>query len=212
MQNHPQANSQKTLRLVQFALLLAIEALFCFVPLLGSIPFTPNIVATLSHIPVIVAAILLGTGAGAAMGFAFGLFSFLVWTFMTPNPIMAFVFTPVYAPGNVWSLVICFVPRILIGVVVGLSARLFVRLFRNKMLAYGLAGLLGSLTSTLLVILGIYVFFAPAFAEAFDTSVNTLMAFLAAGILLPNGVPEAILGAVTGSAVCRPLEKILFRT
>lgn len=72
-----------TLFIAQFAILLALEAIVCFTPL-GSIPIGP-LVATLAMLPVIVAGILLGTGAGAAMGFAAGLFSFIVWTFMPPT-------------------------------------------------------------------------------------------------------------------------------
>ena len=113
-----------TLFIAQFAILLALEAIVCFTPL-GSIPIGP-LVATLAMLPVIVAGILLGTGAGAAMGFAAGLFSFIVWTFMPPNPVTAFVFTPTAAPGNFWSLVICFVPRILTGVVASLMFKLFI--------------------------------------------------------------------------------------
>jgi uncharacterized membrane protein len=83
-------------------------------------------------IPVIIAGILLGLWAGALMGFFAGLFSFIVWTFMPPS-IMAFVFTPFASigdvHGNVWSILICFAPRIGVGVV---AAGLFI-LFRKIM-------------------------------------------------------------------------------
>jgi uncharacterized membrane protein len=83
-------------------------------------------------IPVIIAGILLGLWAGALMGFFAGLFSFIVWTFMPPS-IMAFVFTPFASigdvHGNFWSILICFAPRIGVGVV---AAGLFV-LFRKIM-------------------------------------------------------------------------------
>ncbi|MCX6085113.1 MAG: ECF transporter S component, partial [Caldiserica bacterium] len=101
----------RTVTLTQFAMLLAIEAVVCFTPL-GSLPAIGPIVATLAMVPVIITAILLGTGAGAAMGAFAGLFSLLVWTFTPPSPLVAFVFTPFYTlgttRGNVWSLVICF--------------------------------------------------------------------------------------------------------
>ena len=70
------ATKNNLLRMVQFAMLLGIEAVFCFT-VLGSLPIGP-MVATLAMLPVIVAALLLGTGAGAAMGFFAGLFSFIV--------------------------------------------------------------------------------------------------------------------------------------
>src|SRR5450756_1744768 len=133
----------KTLILTQFAMLLAIEAVVCFTPL-GSLPAVGPIVATLGMVPVIITAILLGTGAGACMGAFAGLFSFLVWTFTPPNPLVAFVFTPFYmlgpTRGNVWSLVICFVPRILVGVVAGACFKLFTRLNWKSGVVYGIGG------------------------------------------------------------------------
>ncbi|MDR1272145.1 MAG: ECF transporter S component [Clostridiales Family XIII bacterium] len=112
----------KTLLLVRFSVLLAVLAVVCFTPL-GSIPLAPPlIVATLGMIPVVLAGIMFGPALGSLMGFFAGFFSFIVWTFMPPS-IMAFVFTPFYSLGDIhgngWSLVICFVPRILVGTVSG---------------------------------------------------------------------------------------------
>jgi uncharacterized membrane protein len=101
--------NKKIFFLVQFSILTAIEAIFCFTPL-SSLPAIGPIVATLMMIPVIITAILLGTNAGTVMGFIAGLFSFLVWTFMTPSPLVAFIFTPFYSlgefQGNIGSLII----------------------------------------------------------------------------------------------------------
>jgi uncharacterized membrane protein len=114
---------EKTLLLVRFSILLAIEAAVCFTPL-GAIPLTPPLfVVTLAMIPVIIAGILLGLWAGMFMGAFAGLFSLIVWTFMPPpaSGMMAFVFTPFASAGdihgNFWSLLICFVPRVGVGVV-----------------------------------------------------------------------------------------------
>lgn len=206
---------KKILFMVQFSILLAIEAVFCFVPWLGSIPIPP-LVATLSHLPVIITAILLGTRAGAAMGFCFGLFSFLVWTFAPPSPVAAFVFTPLYSfgavSGNFWSLVICFVPRILIGVVAGLCFRGFKRAFarfgKSQVLTYALAGFLASLTNTVLVLGGIYVFFGQPYAEANGVAFQALLGILGS-IILTNGLLEAGIGAVVAYGVCRPLKRFV---
>ena len=67
------------IKMVQFSILLALEVIMCFTPL-GSIPIGP-MVATLAMIPVILTGILLGVGAGAAMGFFAGLFSFYCMDF-----------------------------------------------------------------------------------------------------------------------------------
>lgn len=205
---------KKILFLAQFSMLLAIEAIVSFTPL-GSLPAIGPVVATLSHIPVIITAILLGTGAGTAMGFFFGLFSFMVMTFTPPGP-TAFVFTPFYSigelSGNLWSIVICFLPRILIGVVTGLSFKLLTKLFakfkKKDAIVYGASGFLGSITNTLLVLGGIYVFFGKDFASVIGTSYNLLLGIIG-GIVLTSGIPEAILGAVLAYAICRPLKKIL---
>lgn len=202
----------KTLILTQFAMLLAIEAVVCFTPL-GSLPIGP-IVATLAHVPVIITAILLGTSAGACMGAFAGLFSFLVWTFAPPNPAMAFVFTPFYmlgaTHGNVWSLVICFVPRILVGVVAGACFKLFTRLNWKSGVVYGLSGVLGSLVNTLGVLGGIYVFFGHSYATVLEKGFDLLLGLIGLTILT-NGIPEAIIGGLAAYAVCRPLRRYMNR-
>ncbi len=201
-------NKKTILYMTQFAILLALEAIVCFTPL-GSLPAVGPIVATLSHIPVIITAILLGTQAGAAMGFFFGLFSFLVWTFTPPAP-TAFAFTPFYSlgeiHGNFWSLVICFVPRILIGVVAGLTFKLFSRVLKGNLAAYALSGVLASLTNTLLVLGGIYLFFGRSYAQAADLAYELLLGAFGLTILT-SGIPEAIIGGVLAYAICRPLKK-----
>lgn len=203
----------RTLRLTQFAMLLAIEAVVCFTPL-GSLPAVGPIVATLAHVPVIITAILLGTGAGAAMGALAGMFSLLVWTFTPPNPLVAFVFTPFYGlgttHGNVWSLVICFVPRILIGVVAGACFKLFSRVKWKSGLVYGLSGALGSLVNTFGVLGGIYVFFGHSYATVLGKGFNVLLGLIGLTVLT-SGIPEAVIGGVAAFAVCRPLQKYMKR-
>ena len=206
-------NRKKILFLTQFSMLLIIEAIVCFYRPLGSVPFFSGIVATLAHIPVIITALLLGTGAGAAMGFFAGIFSMIVWTFMPPpeQAAIAFVFSP-FVSGNFISLLISVVPRVLIGVVAGASFKLFNRLFvnfdRGKILTYGLSGILGSLANTIFVLGGIYVFFGPEFALANEVSYDLLLKALLI-IVATNGVFEVILGSITGYAVCRPIRKHL---
>lgn len=200
--------NRKTLFLAQFAMLLAIEAIVCFTPL-GSLPAFGPIVATLGMVPVIITSIMLGTSAGTAMGFFAGLFSFCVWTFTPPSPI-AFVFTPFYSIGAVhgsfWSLIICFVPRILVGLVAGLCFSLFSKLKWKAVFAYGLSGALGSLTNTFLVLGGIYVFFGQSYVTVIGQSFNALLGLIGL-MVLTNGIPEAVIGALAAYAICYPIQK-----
>ena len=199
---------KKTLFLAQFAMLLAVEIIVCFTPL-GSLPIGP-LVATLSSVPVIITALTLGTAAGTAMGFFTGLFSFIVWTFMPPSP-LGFVFTPFSQMGDVhgngWSLVICFVPRILIGLTAGLSFHGLSKAFpKAKILAYSLSGVIGSMTTTILVLAGIYVFFGKEYAAALGTSYDLLLGALGITVAT-NGVLEAVICGVLAYAVCYPINK-----
>lgn len=209
------AAKKKTLFLAQFSLLLAIEAIISFTPL-GSLPALGPIVATLGMIPVAIAGILLGTGAGALMGASAGLFSFLVWTFLPPpqSAVMAFVFTPFYSigdiHGNAWSLVICFVPRILTGVVASLIYKAVSKPGKKETLAYLLGGALGSLMNTFGVLGGIYLFFAKDYAAVWNFS-HTLVFSVLGGQVLTSGIPEALLCALVAAAVCPPVKRILAR-
>lgn len=199
--------SKKTTFMVQFSILLAIEAIFCFTPL-GSLPAFGPIVMTTAMLPVVITAIMLGTAAGSLMGAFAGLFSFIVWTFMTP-PLslpVAFVFTPIYPPGNFWSLVICFVPRILVGTVAGLVFAALKKLPpKADWLRYVLAGLLGSLANTVGVLGGVWLFFGDAYAGVLGTAIHVIIGLS----VLTSGLPEAALSAVVAVLVCKPLKKAL---
>lgn len=68
--------NEKTKNIVTLSLLTAIEIIFAFT-VLGSIPLGPGIVATLAHIPPIIAATLLGKKQGFYMGCVFGFLSLI---------------------------------------------------------------------------------------------------------------------------------------
>jgi len=112
--------NEKTYELVLTALFTAIIIIMAFTPL-GYIPLVV-INATVIHIPVILGALFLGPKKGAFLGFVFGLTSFINNTFKAATA-SAFVFSPVLAAdvigisGVFKSMYICFVPRILVGII-----------------------------------------------------------------------------------------------
>jgi uncharacterized membrane protein len=202
----------RTLALVQLSLLAAIIVLFAFVPGLGYIPlgFTR---ATTLHIPVIIGSILLGPKQGAILGAVFGLTSLINNTF-NPTP-TSFVFSPFYAlgetGGNFWSLVICFVPRILVGVFphyvyTALSRRASSK--KGETAALALAGFTGSITNTLLVMHLIYLFFGASYAAARNIAENTLYSVILT-VIGVNGVPEAIVATILVTAIVRAVQASL---
>jgi len=201
----------KAVFLSQFGILLAIEAILCFTPL-GSLPAIGPIVATLMMLPVAITAILLGPKAGTLMGFFAGLFSFIVWTFMPPSPIVAFIFTPFYSlgefSGNYGSLLICFIPRILAGTVAGFSYIGAKKAFRGKnVLCFSLSAALGSLTNTIGVLGGIWLFFGNQYSSIAGGAILLIIG----STILFSGIPEAVVNAFISSAVCKPMKAIMSR-
>ena len=190
---------------IELCVLLAIEFIVCLTPL-GSIPIGP-IVATISMVPVIITTLVLGLGAGLFMGFAFGLLSFIVWTFMTPNPAMAFLFTPFYSAGqfqgNFFSLVICFLPRILIPIFTYCAYMIFKNRLNDK-IAMIIASVCGSLTNTIFVLFFIALFFGAQYEMLIGNSItNIIMA-----TIFINGIPEAIFSAIVCPVISVILNKI----
>ncbi len=148
---------KNTLFWVQMSLFTAIELLFCFT-FLGSLPISPGIVATLAHIPALVAALTLGKKAGGFIGAVLGISSLIVWTFMPPNALVAFAFSPFAPNGNFWSLLISVVPRFIFPV---FAAWLFETLRKRRGLVFSasIAAGAGTLLHSLLVLSGIYIAF-----------------------------------------------------
>lgn len=201
--------NKKTYQMVLTALFTAIIIMMAFVPYIGYINLVV-IKATLIHVPVIIGSIMLGPKKGGFLGFVFGCTSLINNTF---NPsLLSFAFSPFYSVGeiggNFFSLVICFVPRILVGVVpyfvyVGIR-KLFGGKKISDWLALPLAGVVGAFTNTLLVMNLIYVCFSQEFAAAKEIALDAVYGAILA-IIAANGVPEAIVAAVLTTAVCKAL-------
>lgn len=197
--------SVKTRNLVLTAAIAAIIVMMAFVPYVGYINLVV-IKATLIHVPVIIGSVVLGPKKGALLGFVFGLTSLINNTF---NPsLLSFAFSPFYSGGNLWSLVICFIPRILVGVVPYFVFRGFMKLGGEKKaveyVALPVAGVVGALANTLLVMNLIYFCFAAQFAAVKDMAMSAVYDGILA-IIIANGVPEAIVAAVLTLAIGKVL-------
>lgn len=187
--------SKKTQYMSIMAMFLAIQIILVVTPL-GYLPIGP-ISATTMHIPVIIAGIALGKKAGAQLGFVFGLTSVLNATFRPT--LTSFCFSPFVTIGGIggnWmSLLIAFVPRILLGYLAGLIYEKLCRKGINENVGIIAGALTGAITNTVLVLGGIYLFFGSAYADAIKVAYDTLIAVLL-GVVATNGIAEAILGAV----------------
>lgn len=209
MKNLTADNRQNTRSMVQTAIFGAIIIIMAFTPFLGYIPlgFTR---ATIIHIPVILASLLLGPKKGASLGFLFGLTSFINNT-MNPT-ITSFVFTPFYNlgefEGGFGSIIICFLPRILVGVLPYYIYKLIKKIDKKPVSSWGLiiSGVAGSMVNTLLVMNLIYMFFREDYAAANGVMVKVVYGFILS-IITINGVPEAIVAGVLVFFIGRILMK-----
>lgn len=195
-------NRKRISSIVTLSILIAIEIIVAFTPL-GSLPAIGPIVMTLAHIPVIIAVIVLGFKGGLIMGLVYGFLSFLVWTFMPPSPI-AFLFTPFYSlgdiSGNFWSLVICFVPRILIGVLSYFFIKLIYIFSKKKSISTFFGPFFGNLISSLVLLVFTYVFFREPYATVLGVEYGAVMGVILMTFLL-NAIPESILGGLVAYGI-----------
>lgn len=202
-------NQDKTKQLVVMAMFCAIMGVMA-VTNIGMIPLG-FMNATTLHIPVILCAVLLGPKKGMLMGFLFGLISLLTNTFR-PN-ITSFVFSPFYQSdyGNpLFSLLICFVPRILIGLVSALSYNGFKKTRLPSLVSLGITGFLGSITNTIFVMGGIWLLFGEGYAAAKGLAADALGSVIGSVVLI-NGIPEAIVAAILTAVIGKTLEKFVLK-
>jgi uncharacterized membrane protein len=186
-----------------------------FTGMIFLLAFTPigfiNLVVikgTVIHIPVIVGALTLGPYWGAFLGAMFGAASLIINS--TAPSLLSFAFSPLIplpgaSHGSLWALVVCFVPRILVGVTPWYAGRLLRRfsLIKDKhILSLFASGIAGSATNTLLVMHIIYFAFRDSYAAVRNVASETVYN-LVLGVILTNGIPEAILAGVLTPFICK---------
>lgn len=176
--------NEKTYELVLTALFTAIIVIMAFTPL-GYIPLVV-INATIIHIPVILGALFLGPKKGAFLGFVFGLTSFINNTFKAATA-SAFVFSPVLAydvvgvSGIFKSIYICFVPRILVGVV----PYFIYLLIRKALKSEGQTGkIVVNLLASLILFFSVRAFLIRLLPETLNALVCTIIGIAAGSVLM----------------------------
>lgn len=203
---------------VIFALFAAIVLLMAFTPI-GLIDL-PVIKATLLHVPVIIGSVVLGPLKGGALGFLFGLVS-LIKNSTAPS-LLSFAFSPAIplpglTEGSYLALIICFIPRILVGITPYYTVK-GIELLVNKLTgkknrgirsaATTVSAVVGSFTNTILVMGMIYLFFKEPYAQANNIPVDTVLSVIL-GIVGTNGLPEAIVAAVIAPPVCFAVDAVM---
>lgn len=192
---------QKTVLLVETAMLTAIIAVMAFTPL-GYLHVGP-LELTLIMVPVIIGAVTCGPAIGAFLGGVFGVTSF-IQCFMG-SPLGA-----VLGSISIWrTFVVCVISRVLAGLLCGFLFRVCVKRDKKQGWSYVAASVCGALLNTVfflgsLALLFWNVQFTPEQAASLggvDTVLKTVIA-IAAGVNAPiELVVCAILGSAVGKAV-----------
>ena len=176
--------NQKSYELVLTALFTAIIIVMAFTPL-GYIPLVV-INATIIHIPVILGALFLGPKKGAFLGFVFGFTSLINNTFRDATP-SAFVFSPILAANVVGvsgifkSLYICFIPRILVGIVPYFVYLLIRKLLKSEQKLWRI--IVNAVVSILLAI-SLNAFLNRLLADKLADKANASLIFIGAGAIV----------------------------
>ena len=172
-----------------FAIMLVIHLLSSTIFNILPVPIKP----TLVHIPVIIASILYGPRIGGILGGLMGIISVVTNTLvLLPT---SYLFSPFVEGGNISSLIIAMVPRILIGV----TPYFVYKAMKNRP---GLlfAGAIGSMTNTVFVLGGIFILFA----NVYNGNIQAMLA----GILGINAIAEMVISAVLTAAIVPAMEKV----
>lgn len=198
-----------------------LTAIFVSIILLAA--FTPFgfihlgvIKATIIHIPIIIASIILGPRIGAFLGLVFGLTSIVINT-ISPS-LLSFAFSPAIpvlgtGHGSIWAIFVAIVPRIILGFIPYYLFKTFHKSNTggktNQKPALFLTGLLTTFIHTLLVMGSIALIFNDAYAQAVNAESMSAIFIAVLTVFFTNGLAEAILAGIVTTAVVPPLLKIV---
>lgn len=187
--------SKKTTRLAQLSLMIALLVVLGFTPL-GFITVLP-VSITIMHIPVIIGAILFGPVFGGALGLTFGIIS-MIKAIMAPIPPIDILFSPFASGKPVQSMIMCIVPRIVLGVAAGLLYQALCKVGKKQGLNIGISAGVATVMHTLLVLGSLWMLFsALPLRQVF------------AAIIGVNGLLELVAAVIVSVCVCKPLKKVL---
>ncbi len=160
---------------------------------------TPVLNITILTVPIAVAAITLGPGAGAVMGLVFGLTS--AWSAVSGSGGMT---TLLFNYQAFATLVLCIVPRVLMGWLCGLAYRGAKRLLGDNVFAVCIGSIAAPLLNAALFMGTLVLMFShtPVFAQIAGEKSAWMFVW---GVFLSNGIAETITCGIIGTAVSKAL-------
>lgn len=187
------------MRLVLTALLTALIIVMAFTPL-GYLK-AGAIEITFITIPVIIGAVLLGPVGGLFLGAVFGITSFIQCFGMSTFGVALFSVSPLR------TAIVCIVPRVLMGWLTAVIFKAVSSKDKTSFVQYLVASIAGPLLNTILFTGTLLLLFnnAPIIIQLKEQFGSTNVMAFAAAFVGVNGLIEAGVCAVLGTALCKAL-------
>lgn len=187
------------MRLVLTALLTALIIVMAFTPL-GYLK-AGAIEITFITIPVIIGAVLLGPVGGLFLGAVFGITSFIQCFGMSTFGVALFSVSPLR------TAIVCIVPRVFMGWLTAVIFKAISSKDKTSFVQYLVASIAGPLLNTILFTGTLLLLFnnAPIIIQLKEQFGSTNVMAFAAAFVGVNGLIEAGVCAVLGTALCEAL-------
>ena len=199
--------SDAVFRLAFLGLLTAVMFIMAFTPL-GYLK-TGFLSITFMTIPVIIAAVVLTPLDAAVVGGIFGLTSFI--QAVTGASLLT---NALFQVNPLFTIILCFVPRVLEGLLGGLLFRAISRFDKTKLISYAAVSLAVPLMNTLFFMSTLFLLFYNSepirkIAESKGAEDVLTLLFAMVGI---NAVLEAVICFIIGTAITKALSVLIKKT
>lgn len=197
--NHSSTHAQ-TLRLVQIALLTALMLLLQLA--LGSLRIGP-VTLSFSLVPLVIAAVFIGPGAGALLGLVSGVVTF-VQVLTAADPF----YTLLIATNPLLTALICISKTTLAGLFAGLCYRAICKVSKYRALNVILPAVVCPVVNTGIFCIGMYFGFGSALqsSEVFGAAASAgLVSFILIGLAGVNFLYEVLSNVVVCPIVAKAL-------
>lgn len=164
---------------------------------------TAGLEVSLLSIPVAIGAMLVGPGAGAILGAAFGLTSFYQCFGISLFGAALLNINPFY------TFIVCVPTRTLVGYLTGVIFKGLFKVDKTKTICYFAGGLLAALLNTLLFVGTLLVFFwNTEYIQSFNQTGANVIVFFALFVGI-QGLVEAIVTCAAGGGVSKAVAKVV---
>jgi len=200
--NKTTSNKTNSVRRITICgMMIAITIILAYTPI-GMINL-PIVSATISHVPTIITAIVVGPIEGIIVGTAFGIIS-LFKAATSPSGLIDPLFVNPF---------ISVLPRIVIGITAHYSYKGMGKLLKNskvkESISIAVAGCVGSMTNTVLVLGMLYFIYGKVLIEKMAVENLQAIRTMMLGIVASSGLAEMIISACIAVIVAKALKKAL---